>query len=301
MDGVLLIDKPAGMTSHDVVQQARRLLHEKKIGHCGTLDPEATGLLVLTVGRSTRLTRFLIRAPKVYAGTIRLGVATDTYDAAGEQTARHSTEAVTDDAVQRCMHELTGTLDQNVPPFSAKKIDGVKRYQLARRGEAVPRVTKTVTIYEFTPTASLHEDRVEFRLSCTSGTYARTLAHDLGEKLGCGGHLEGLRRLQVGPFQLDQATTLEALSDLPQGTPPSRGWVRFDDIPLPFGELKTDAAQERKISHGQAILVRDLQAEEGDWIKLVGPRHDFLAVGTVAERIGDGRIGVVQPRIVFKQ
>jgi len=301
MDGLLLIDKPTGMTSHDVVQQARRLLREKKIGHCGTLDPEATGLLVLTVGRSTRLTRFLIRAPKIYAGTIRLGVSTDTYDAAGEEIGRSPTTGVTAEAVEHAMNELTGTLEQNVPPFSAKKIDGVKRYELARRGETVPRVTKRVTVYQFKPTARLENDRVEFRLSCTSGTYARTLAHDLGEMLGCGGHLESLRRLQVGPFELQQAISLQALADLPPGSEPERGWVVFDDIPLPFGELQTDSAQERKITHGQAILVRDLEAAEGDWIKLVGPRRDFLAVGTVAERIGDGRIGVVQPRIVFKQ
>jgi len=301
MDGLLLIDKSPGMTSHDVVQRARRLLGEKKIGHCGTLDPEATGLLVLTVGRSTRLTRFLIRAPKVYAGMIRLGAATDTYDAAGEITSRASTAGVSDDDVRGAMAEFPGTFEQNVPPFSAKKVGGVKHYQLARRGEEVPRTTTTVTVYEFTPTAPLADDLVEFRLSCTSGTYARTLAHDLGQRLSCGGHLQSLRRLQVGPFHLDQATTLDTLADRPDGAMPEAGWIPFDAIPLPFGEVTADASQERKITHGQTILVRDLDAAEGDWVKLVGPRRDFLAVGTVAERIGDGRIGVVQPRIVFKQ
>ncbi|MFP5284284.1 MAG: tRNA pseudouridine(55) synthase TruB, partial [Thermoanaerobaculia bacterium] len=140
-DGLLLVDKGPGVTSHDVVQRVRRLLRQKKIGHCGTLDPDATGLLLLTLGTATRLTRFLIRAPKVYEGTVRFGVVTDTYDASGRVTSEAPPEAVaalTLEVVETAMHRFEGTIEQQPPPYSAKKVQGVKYYELARRGEEVP-------------------------------------------------------------------------------------------------------------------------------------------------------------------
>ena len=146
-DGLLLVDKEAGVTSHDVVQKVRRILKQKKIGHCGTLDPDATGLLLLTLGTATRLTRFLIRAPKVYEGVIRLGVATDTYDASGQVVAEAPAEAVsalTREQVAAAMKGFEGEIEQKPPPFSAKKINGVKYYELARRGEEVPDEAKEV-------------------------------------------------------------------------------------------------------------------------------------------------------------
>ncbi|MGH9382551.1 MAG: tRNA pseudouridine(55) synthase TruB [Thermoanaerobaculia bacterium] len=300
LDGLLLVNKPQGMTSHDVVQRARRALGLKRIGHCGTLDPDATGLLVLTVGRATRLTRFLIRAPKVYEGVARLGVTTDTYDAAGEVVGTAPTSAVTEHAIRDAMSALAGSQTQIVPPYSAKKVGGVKHYQLARRGEAVPEATKEVTIFEFEATGPLRDDRLPFRLSCSSGTYARTLVHDLGRELGCGAHLESLSRLQVGPFRLADGADLDQLAGLAPDTAPGTGWIDFDTIPLPFGDVVTDAQQELKIAHGQTILVRDLAAAEGDWVKLLSPRRELIAVGTVAESIGGGRVGVVQPKIVFR-
>ena len=197
-DGLLLVDKEPGGTSHDVVQRVRRILKQKKIGHCGTLDPEATGLLLLTLGSATRLTRFLIRAPKVYEGTIRFGVTTDTYDASGKVTAEASTAGLTTEAVAEAMRRFEGTFEQQAPPYSAKKVGGVKLYELARRGEEVPQETKEITVYELVATSELADDRLRFRLGCSSGTYARTLAHDLGAALGCGAHLEALRRLKIG-------------------------------------------------------------------------------------------------------
>lgn len=301
-DGLLLVDKEPGGTSHDVVQKARRLLRQKKIGHCGTLDPTATGLLVLTVGRATRLTRFLIRAPKVYEGTIQLGVATDTYDAAGEVVATSEVEGLTTEAVRQAMARFEGTYEQKAPPYSAKKIKGVKYYELARRGEETPQETKAVTIFEFGLTGELDaENRLRFRLGCSSGTYARTLAHDLGAALGCGAHLACLRRLTVGPFEVGDAITLGALAEaLEAGQGPGRAWVPFDAIPLPFDEVATDAQQESRIQHGQTVLVRELNGEEGDWVKLVNGRRQFIAVGTIVERIGSAGVGIVQPRVVFK-
>ncbi len=300
-DGVLLVDKGPGGTSHDVVQRARRLLGERRIGHCGTLDPGATGLLVLTAGRATRLTRFLISAPKVYVGEIRFGVATDTYDALGEVVAVSPIADLEFPAVEDAMRRFLGTQPQAAPPFSAKKVQGRKYYELARRGEEVPAVAKPVTIYEFEASGPLAEGRLPFRLACSSGTYVRSVAHDLGRALGCGAHLASLRRLQVGPFRVEEAITLPALQRaVEEGQPPGRSWVPFDAIPLPFGELTADATQEQRIAHGQPVLIRGLEAREGDWIKVVNRRHELIAVGAVSERLGTGGVGVVQPKIVFK-
>ncbi len=300
-DGLLLVDKEAGGTSHDVVQQARRLLGQRKIGHCGTLDPDATGLLLLTLGRATRLTRFLIRAPKIYEGVLRFGLATDTFDASGRVVAESSTAALAAPAIHAAMSALEGTYAQSPPPYSAKKVQGVRYYELARRGEEVPEAKKTITVFEFSPSGELEGDRLGFRLSCSSGTYARSLAHDLGEKLGCGAHLAELRRLQIGPFRVEDAIGLEALRQRTgRGEDPGPAWVPFDLIPLPFGEVIADPPQERRIAHGPAVLVRGVSGEAGDWVKLVNQRRQFLAVGTVVERFGSTGGGVVQPRIVFK-
>jgi tRNA pseudouridine55 synthase len=318
-DGLLLIDKEAGGTSHDVVQRVRRILGEKRVGHCGTLDPDATGLLLVTVGIATRLTRFLISAPKVYEGTIRFGVATDTYDAAGRVTAEAPAAGLTHDAVAAAMAGFVGEIDHASPAYSAKKHQGRKLYELARRGEEVPVETKRVTVYEFTPVgeisfspgaglrpdspgAGLRPDdaRIDFRLACSSGTYARTLAHEVGRAVGTGAHLARLRRLRIGTFDVENSVSLDALAAAVEaGEAPGSAWIPFDDVPLPFAEVTADAQQERRVLHGQTVLVRDLGGEEGDWVRLVDRRHKTLAVGTVAERIGERGVGIVQPRIVF--
>jgi len=303
-DGLLLVDKEPGLTSHDVVQRVRRVLKQKKIGHCGTLDPDATGLLLLTLGGATRLTRFLIRAPKVYEGVVQLGSATDTYDASGTVTSAASPEAVaalTADAIAEAMGRFEGTIEQKPPPYSAKKVQGVKYYELARKGEEVPDEPKEVTVYEFALLGGVVDGRLRFRLGCSSGTYARGLAHDLGLALGVGGHLAELRRTRIGGFQVEQAITFADLDERTkagEGAGPS--WIPFDQIPLPFGEVMADPQQESRISHGQTVLVRELAGEEGDWVKLVNRRKEFIAVGTVVERIGSAGVGIVQPRVVFR-
>jgi tRNA pseudouridine55 synthase len=301
-DGLLLVDKEAGCTSHDVVQRARKLLGQKKIGHCGTLDPDATGLLLLTCGNATRLTRFLIRAPKVYTGVLRLGIATDTYDASGTTVSEGATDDVTLTGIEAGMRELTGTYQQSPPPYSAKKVGGVRFYEMARRGEAVPETSKEITVFEFAPRGEgLHDNRLAFTLSCTSGTYARTLAHELGRRLGCGGHLAALRRERIGPFAVEQALLLAQIATRVQENGDlGEAWVDFDRIALPCSEVTVDAQQEGRIAHGQTVLVRALAAEEGDWIKIVSQRGRFLAVGTVVENIGGGQVGVVAPKVVFQ-
>lgn len=307
-DGLLLIDKETGCTSHDVVQRARRIVGQKKIGHSGTLDPDATGLLVLTLGKATRLTRFLIRAPKVYQGVLRLGRVTDTYDASGAVTAEAdpaAVAAVDREQVATAMATFVGTIQHTPPPYSAKKVGGKKLYELARAGEEVPQEPKQVTVYELAPEGGIeeadgHRD-ITFRLACSSGTYARTLVHEVGRQIGVGAHLAALRRLQVGPFDLEQGVTLGELEATVGGEGDAeRGWVAFDDIPLPFAEIFADPQQEERIQHGQTVLVRELAGDEGDWVKVSNLRHEFIAVGTIVERIGTAGVGVVQPRVVFK-
>ncbi|HSN88815.1 MAG TPA: tRNA pseudouridine(55) synthase TruB [Thermoanaerobaculia bacterium] len=303
-DGLLLVDKDPGFTSHDAVQKVRRLLKQKKIGHCGTLDPDATGLLLLTLGTATRLTRFLIRAPKIYEGAIRFGIATDTYDASGKVLSQAPPEAVaalTREALEEAMKHFEGEIEQKTPPYSAKKVQGVKYYELARRGEEVPDESKEVTVYEFAPLGDLEDGTVRFRLGCSSGTYARGLAHDLGAALEVGGHLAELRRTRIGSFRVEDAVDLPRLeAAVDAGQPLGSAWIPFDQIPLPFGEVTADPQQENRISHGQTVLVRELAGEEGDWVKLINRRREFIAVGTVVERIGSAGVGIVQPRVVFR-
>lgn len=300
--GLLLIDKETGWTSHDVVQRTRRALGQRKVGHCGTLDPAATGLLVVTLGSATRLTRFLINAPKTYSGTIRFGITTDTYDATGEVTEKKSTEGLSEDSVRKAIAEMVGSMDQAAPAYSAKKVDGVKYYELARRGEEVPISKKEITIFDFEVNSALSDDRIDFTLSCSTGTYVRSVAKDLGDTLGCGAHLEALRRLAVGPFGIANARTLGSFPEQEIEDPATLGasWIPFDEIPLPFQQVSTDSAQERRITHGQTVLIREAACEEGDWIKLVSRRHQLIAVGSVVETIGERGVAVVRPRIVFR-
>lgn len=301
-DGLLLIDKHDGCTSHDVVASARRILRQKKIGHCGTLDPAATGLLLLTVGRATRLTRFLIRAPKVYEGSIRFGITTDTYDTTGEVVSRADASGLEPAQIEAAMEGFLGSYLQQTPQYSAKKVGGVKFYEMARRGEEVPESRKEVTIYDLHPLGEWQPgEDLRFVLGCSSGTYARSVAHELGEQLGCGGALASLRRTKIGHFDLANALDLESLKQkVDDGEETPGAWIPFDEIPLPFGEVTADPQQEKRIQHGQTVLVRDLEGKEGDWIKVINHRRQFIAVGSVVERIGTGRVGVVQPKVVFQ-
>ena len=300
-DGLLLVDKQPNCTSHDVVQGVRRLLRQRKVGHCGTLDPGATGLLTVTAGKATRLTRFLVRAPKVYEGWIRFGVTTDTYDAGGEVVRERPIGELGMETIRTAMERFVGRYEQLAPPFSAKKHKGVRYYEMARRGEKVPEARKEVEVFEFEATGELSEGRLPFRTGCSSGTYVRTLAHELGEALGCGAHLAELRRLKVGPFRVDQALDLDELQRREDaGEPLDPAWLDLNQIPLPFGDLVADAQQERRIVSGQTVLMKPISGQEGDWVKLINRRQQLLAVGTVIETIGSNGVGVVQPRIVFR-
>jgi tRNA pseudouridine55 synthase len=213
LDGALLVDKPAGPTSHDVVQSIRRCFGIKKVGHAGTLDPGATGLLVILLGRATKLSEKLMSDDKVYAGTIKFGESTSSYDADGELLASRPVPSLTLDQLNEAGAGFIGDQMQTPPMVSAVKKDGVPLYKLARKGVAVERHPRLVHIYNFRFT-DYQAPYGQFRIACTKGTYVRTIAHDLGEKLGCGAHLAALRRLSAGKYDVADAIQFEEVLKL---------------------------------------------------------------------------------------
>jgi tRNA pseudouridine55 synthase len=210
MNGVIIVDKPAGWTSHDVVNRMRRILQQRSVGHLGTLDPLATGVLPLVTGSLTRLAQFYISSEKTYEGVIRFGFATNTYDADGEPLDAPAAINLNMDALQNLASEFRGLIKQVPPPFSAKKIHGVPAYQLARKQKEVVLPPVEVEIKEFLITA-VDADRAHFRARVASGTYMRSIAHEMGQRLGCGAHLESLRRTSVAEFTIAQAYTIEEI------------------------------------------------------------------------------------------
>jgi tRNA pseudouridine55 synthase len=212
MNAVLVVDKPAGLTSHDVVNRLRRILGERSVGHLGTLDPSATGVLPLVVGSLTRLAQFYNASEKTYEGVIRFGFATDTYDAEGEVTGPVQNPTLSLKQMQQLAAQFRGVLQQSPPPYSAKKIHGVPAYKLARKKQEVKLKAVMVEIKEFEIT-SCQGDRATFRARVASGTYMRSVAHDLGRELGCGAHLATLRRTAVAEFESADAHTLEAVAE----------------------------------------------------------------------------------------
>ena len=221
MNSVLIIDKPAGLTSHDVVNRARRILHERSIGHLGTLDPMATGVLPLVTGNLTRLAQFYTASEKTYEGTIRFGFATDTYDAEGDPTTEPKPVTLRTEEIEAVAARFRGVIQQTPPPFSAKKIKGVPAYKLARQQKEVILQPVQVEIKQF-EILEVAIDRVRFRAHVTSGTYMRSVAHDMGRELACGAHLESLRRTAVAEFTLEDAHTLEQLAEAAQGLSASK-------------------------------------------------------------------------------
>jgi tRNA pseudouridine55 synthase len=213
MNGVLILDKPAGLTSHDVVNRVRRILGQRSVGHLGTLDPMATGVLPLVTGSLTRLAQFYTGAEKVYEGVIRFGFSTDTYDAEGEPTSAPQPITLKPEEVETLAAKFRGSIEQTPPPFSAKKIQGVPAYKLARKQKEVVLQPVQVEIKEFEILA-VEGDRARFRARVASGTYMRSVANDMGKLLGCGAHLESLRRTAVAEFTLADAHTLDELANL---------------------------------------------------------------------------------------
>ncbi|HPB58792.1 MAG TPA: tRNA pseudouridine(55) synthase TruB [Candidatus Saccharicenans sp.] len=213
MDGLIIVDKPAGWTSHDAVLKLRKILGEQRLGHAGTLDPLATGILIITVGQATRLFPFLSRIGKTYTGQITLGQATDTYDLLGKPVGERCQQYPDIETIIKATETLTGEIEQFPPPFSAKKINGQRAFELARKGQRPELKPVKVNVYHFL-ILDYKPPLLTFQIECSSGTYIRSLAHELGQKLGCGAHLSSLRRVLAGPYSEAEAHSLEQIEQL---------------------------------------------------------------------------------------
>lgn len=298
--GLLLVDKPEGMTSHDVVDAARILLGTRRVGHTGTLDPAATGLLVLCVGRAGRLQGFLTGFDKTYTGTMRFGVVTDTYDREGTPVGEpHPDPRPERSALEAACTRYVGTIEQSPPPFSAKKFAGKKFYELARRGESVPNLPKSVRVVRF-DVERLDGAESDFVVECSSGTYIRSLVHDVGKDLAFGAHLTALRRTAVGPFRLENAATLAALEALePDARVKSTSWVPLAEVPLPFPAVTLLPGEAAKVRRGHAVPVRPpTDAMSAPMVRLV-LGGDLVALGHL-EPLGRGALALARPKIVLQ-
>jgi tRNA pseudouridine55 synthase len=292
MDGLLIIDKPTGITSHDVVARVRRILGEKSIGHLGTLDPMATGVLPLVVGRFTRLAQFYNDADKRYEGVIHFGLATDTYDADGEATGPEQPVDLSEAQVRDAAARFIGHLEQVPPPFSAKKIAGVPAYKLARKGKEVELKPKQVEVKEFA-IAGWNGKCARFAAWVSSGTYLRTLAHDLGRALGPGAHLAELKRTAVREFRLEDAHSLQEL----EGAAAERestvaGLFLHPRLVLPeFPAVTAPEEALAKLKHGAAVNLPEFS--KASMVRVFAGQRELLAI---AKRVAGT---LFQPKIVL--
>jgi tRNA pseudouridine55 synthase len=295
MNGVVIVDKPCGPTSHDVVAAARRALREKAIGHAGTLDPQATGVLALACGKATRLVRFLSAADKAYDATLRFGVTTDTYDSLGQVVAETATRP-TREAVAAALASLMGERLQTPPAYSAKKIDGYRAYDLARQARPVEVAPARVSLVDGEIVAWAADEAV-IRLTCSAGFYVRTLAHEIGQLVGTGACLSALRRTRSGSFSLASAVSMQAL-------------MSGGAIPIPMSELlpelsavRVEADGVNRVQHGRdlsrqqyrpAVTGGPQPAGTGAWTRILGPTGDLVAVA-----VPGGAPGTLHPAVVL--
>jgi tRNA pseudouridine55 synthase len=277
MNGVLIIDKPAGLTSHDVVNRVRRVLQQPSVGHLGTLDPLATGVLPLVTGNLTRLAQFYGASEKTYEGVIRFGYATDTYDSDGEPAGPLQTVNVSLEQMRVLSGLFVGLIEQMPPPFSAKKIKGVSAYKLARKHQEVALKPVQVEIKEFEILA-VEGDQASFRARVASGTYMRSIAHDMGQQLGCGAHLQSLRRTLLGEFDLSQAHTLEELDTVCKAGTIDEVFIHPRQLlpEFPCVTVSEDAAA--LIRNGRAVNLPELsQARQ---VKVFAGQRELIAIAT---------------------
>jgi tRNA pseudouridine55 synthase len=304
VNGVLIIDKPAGITSHDVVARTRKIIGERRVGHTGTLDPFATGVLVLLVGRATRIAQFLSGAEKEYEGVVRLGYSTDTGDITGKRVESSGSDILPSKAeVEASIASLRGEIEQLPPMYSAKRIAGRKLYEHARRGEEVAREPVHVSVHEF---ELLNNDArflanddgsLDFsvRVVCSAGTYMRRLAEDLGQKLGVGAHLVQLRRTRAGQFRLDSALTLERLAEVFSQNQAVDPLISPHEALSDLPSIDLDEDQLRRTLHGLDLPLEDndLQLTNGDPVRLARD-DELIAIGKF-----ERERGVIHPAVVL--
>ncbi len=279
MDGAIVIDKPEGWTSHDVVGKARRIVGMKKIGHLGTLDPIATGVLPLVLGRATRLAQFYTRSDKIYEGVIRFGWSTVSYDRASERTSEKTEPQLDRATLEQALERFRGEFMQTPPPVSAKKVEGRRAYQLTRESVAVELAPVPVEVYELT-LLDLTGPLARVRAHCSGGTYLRSIAHDLGQLLGCGAHLENLRRLASGEFEIAQARTIPQLESLATDQ-------RLIDALVPAAQMLpgmaavfVDDLTAGQIRNGRNFPASPFRSQPASrYVKAVTRNGDLVAIG----------------------
>jgi len=292
MDGILNIHKPSGMTSHDVVECARRTLRERRIGHTGTLDPLATGVLVLCVGKATRIAQYLEAGEKEYRAVMRLGISTDTLDAEGRVLQTIPYSPPTRQLVLDTLKDFTGAIMQRPPAYSAVKIAGVPSYKLARAGNVEPHKPRPVTIHGIELTE--YEDPfVSLTVQCSKGVYIRTLCAEIGNTLSMGAHLVKLERTRSGNFRLEQAITLDRLADMAAANTAKDALVPIDEALTDFPLVPVSAAEAVRVLHGNQIPCPEpYTGSTNSLIRLHSPSGTLLALARVVE-------GIIRPDLVF--
>jgi len=285
--GFLVIDKPEGLTSHDVVVCVRQLMKFRRVGHLGTLDPMATGVLPLAFGRATRLIQFFKEGAKVYLGTVQLGHSTSTYDREGEPTSIWTTPSFSQPQLDEISSEMLGEHWQVPPPYSAKKVRGIRAYQLAREGNPPELEAQKVWIRKL-QLQKISPELIHLEMHCSAGTYVRSVAHDIGKRLGCGAYLASLRRLVSGPFGLERAVGLATLR--------SEGVAAITDRMIPMSqvlnelpELTVGTDKARAFAHGRDLVIEssDLEGEKGGLVRVFSEGRDLLGLAEVQAPISD--------------
>lgn len=287
ISGVLIIDKPKGPTSHDVVARVRRLLGIRQVGHFGTLDPFATGVLPLSLGKATRFAQFYLKSRKAYEGTIRFGFSTDTYDATGVPTSQAAPPQLEKVALEEVFRSFTGRLMQTPPPFSAKRVAGKRAYELARQRKPVQLAPVEVEIYAL-ELIGIQGDQVQFAVECSGGTYVRSLAHDTGQRLGCGAHLGGLRRTAVAEFNESRCISLDELAKAVGQGSWENHLVPLEALLPDFPELVVRGREETSVRHGHRFELAQAMhpgrgTSPGRWapislLKILNPERRLIAV-----------------------
>jgi tRNA pseudouridine55 synthase len=305
MDGILIIDKPAGITSHDVVARCRRILQTKRIGHTGTLDPFATGVMVILVGKATRLAQFLDKDAKEYEAVVRLGFETDTGDRSGQlRITNYELRDISTDEIENVLLDFRGEIWQTPPMYSAKKVEGKKLYELARKGIEIERKAVRITNYELRITNYGGQINIDdsglktldfgLRVLCSAGTYIRTLAEDIGRKLGTGAHLAALRRKKAGKFAIEKAVTLEQLEKIVAAEALETVLISTNESVSHLAEIRLSADEIGKIKNG-VKLFRDLTETKNETIlRLTDERKNLLAIGFY-----DAEEKTVRPKLVL--
>lgn len=279
MNGVFVVDKPSGISSHQAVQKLRRLAGERRVGHLGTLDPIATGVLPLVIGKATRLSKFFLGHDREYETTVRCGFSTSTYDRAGEPTSEAVAVRLCKEELEQALEGFRGSIRQTPPPVSAKKVGGVRAYEMARAKKPVALEPVPVEIYELT-LLGLDGDRFRLRVRCSAGGYVRSLAHDLGQELGCGAHVEELRRTAMGEFDLSQARTLDELEELAAAGELRTALTPASELLPEIPGYRIDQATAARVLHGQDFRIHTFSAEPPPRrVKALDRSGELLAIG----------------------